>query len=70
MSPLLQADEAARGQRALDCFQVAQPVLGPKGPVYQEVRRGNDDKGKDSAGACTVELMDHSFGNSFGKPFV
>ncbi|KAF3809150.1 hypothetical protein GCG54_00011346 [Colletotrichum gloeosporioides] len=70
MSPLLQADEAARGQRALDCFQVAQPVLGPKGPVYQEVRRGNDDKGKDSAGACTVQLMDHSFGNSFGKPFV
>ncbi|KAK1979580.1 peptide N-acetyl-beta-D-glucosaminyl asparaginase amidase A-domain-containing protein [Colletotrichum cereale] len=62
------------GQRPLECFQVAQPVLGPNGPVYQEVARGRRDDGKgtspaDSAG-CKVQLMDHSFGNSFGKPFV
>ncbi|KAK1971737.1 hypothetical protein LZ32DRAFT_611005 [Colletotrichum eremochloae] len=66
------AEEA--GQRPLECFQVAQPVLGPNGPVYQEVARSNGDDDKetsppDSTG-CRVQLMDHSFGNSFGKPFV
>ncbi|KAF9882075.1 hypothetical protein CkaCkLH20_00111 [Colletotrichum karsti] len=67
IGPLPQADEAARRQRPLECFQAAQPVLGPKGPVYQEVRRNND---KPSDSGCTVQLMDHSFGNSFNKPFV
>ncbi|KAL0942534.1 peptide-n4-(n-acetyl-beta-glucosaminyl)asparagine amidase a [Colletotrichum truncatum] len=65
-------DDAARSQRPLDCFQIAQPVLGPKGPVYQELGR-SDDQGKsqsDPKGSCTVRLMEHSFGNSFGKPFV
>ncbi|EFQ29087.1 hypothetical protein CGRA01v4_11491 [Colletotrichum graminicola] len=60
------------GQRPLECFQVAQPVLGPNGPVYQEV--GNSDDGKGTSPAdftgCRVQLMDHSFGNSYGKPFV
>ncbi|KAK2065258.1 hypothetical protein LY76DRAFT_499957 [Colletotrichum caudatum] len=67
------AEEA--GRLPLECFQVAQPVLGPNGPVYQEVARGNGDDGKgllspaEFAG-CRVQLMDHSFGNSYGKPFV
>ncbi|KAF6818448.1 peptide-n4-(n-acetyl-beta-glucosaminyl)asparagine amidase a [Colletotrichum sojae] len=68
-------DDASRSRdRPLDCFQVAQPVLGPKGPIYQEVARGDGkDKAQppsDSRDSCTVQLMDHSFGNSFGKPFV
>ncbi|GKT50408.1 peptide-N4-(N-acetyl-beta-glucosaminyl)asparagine amidase A [Colletotrichum spaethianum] len=66
------ADEARR-QRPLECFQVAQPVLGPNGPVYQEVARGDGDgEGIPPADPteCKVHLMDHSFGNSFDKPFV
>ncbi|GJC79476.1 peptide-N4-(N-acetyl-beta-glucosaminyl)asparagine amidase A [Colletotrichum liriopes] len=71
--PQPEAEEAGRQQRPLECFQVAQPVLGPNGPVYQEVARGNGDgKGKPPTGPteCKVQLMDHSFGNSFDKPFV
>ncbi|KAK6217420.1 hypothetical protein QIS74_07534 [Colletotrichum tabaci] len=73
------ADQGGR-QRPLECFQVAQPVLGPRGPIYQEVARGSlmggdgggGDKGKPPADSkeCRVQLMDHSFGTSFGKPFV
>ncbi|GKT90950.1 peptide-N4-(N-acetyl-beta-glucosaminyl) asparagine amidase A [Colletotrichum tofieldiae] len=73
LGPQPEAEEAGRQQRPLECFQVAQPVLGPNGPVYQEVARGNGDgKGKPPTGPteCKVQLMDHSFGNSFDKPFV
>ncbi|TDZ25873.1 Peptide-N4-(N-acetyl-beta-glucosaminyl)asparagine amidase A [Colletotrichum orbiculare MAFF 240422] len=61
------APAASIAARPLDCFQVAQPVLGPKGPVYQEVGRSD---GEQQDKSCTVQLMDHSFGNSFNKPFV
>lgn len=40
----------------LECFQVAEPVLLP----------GDYDAEQ----ACTVTLMDHSFANSYGSPFV
>ncbi|KAK1654294.1 peptide N-acetyl-beta-D-glucosaminyl asparaginase amidase A-domain-containing protein [Colletotrichum phormii] len=73
MGTLLDA-EGGQQQKPLDCFQVAQPVLGPKGPVYQALTGSFDDgKGKSPATDpkdCKVQLMDHSFGNSFGKPFL
>ncbi|KAK1730962.1 hypothetical protein CaCOL14_005716 [Colletotrichum acutatum] len=73
MSTLLDA-EGGQQQKPLDCFQVAQPVLGPKGPVYQALTGSFDDgKGKSPTTDpkdCKVQLMDHSFGNSFDKPFV
>jgi hypothetical protein len=47
----------------LECFQVAQPVLGPHGRPIQA-----DDGSHRSP--CSVQLMDHSFGFSYGKPFV
>lgn len=51
----------------LKCFQVAQPVLGPSGPVYQDA----DDHSSDGPGSsCSVVLMRHSFGFSYGKPYV
>ncbi|KAK2000289.1 hypothetical protein LX36DRAFT_603471 [Colletotrichum falcatum] len=72
--PGAEAEAGAGGQRPLECFQVAQPVLGPHGPVYQEVAPSNGDDGKETYPAdltgCRVQLMDHSFGLSFGKPFV
>ncbi|UQC85272.1 uncharacterized protein CLUP02_10769 [Colletotrichum lupini] len=73
MGTLLDA-EGGQQQKPLDCFQVAQPVLGPKGPVYQALTGSFDDgKGKSPTTDpkdCKVQLMDHSFGNSFDKPFV
>ncbi|KAJ3945151.1 uncharacterized protein N0V96_005176 [Colletotrichum fioriniae] len=73
MGTLLDA-EGGQQQKPLDCFQVAQPVLGPKGPIYQALTGSFDDgKGKSPTTdpkECKVQLMDHSFGNSFDKPFV
>jgi hypothetical protein len=40
----------------LECFQVTEPVLTPTGSSADQ--------------ACTVTLMDHSFDNSYGSPFV
>lgn len=50
----------------LECFQVAQPVLGPDGvtPSWGEAAAG------DGEGACEVLLMEHSFGASYDRPFV
>jgi hypothetical protein len=59
----------------LECFQVAEPILTPNGASYQS----SADNGSTVTtqitngppqGACTVLLMDHSFGNSYGAPFV
>ncbi|OLN85915.1 Peptide-N4-(N-acetyl-beta-glucosaminyl)asparagine amidase A 1 [Colletotrichum chlorophyti] len=70
---LFTADDAGQEQ-ALECLQIAQPVRGPKGPIFQgAVVKGGDGKGKpaeDATGPCSVRLMEHSFGNSFDKPFV
>ncbi|KAI1848434.1 hypothetical protein JX265_008784 [Neoarthrinium moseri] len=40
----------------LECFQVAEPVLTPSSGYGEE--------------ACTVTLMEHTFANSYGSPFV
>lgn len=51
--------------KPLQCFQVAQPILGPHGPVQQQ-----DDGAAFHGSPCSIELMQHSFGFSYGKPFV
>ncbi|KAG7129477.1 hypothetical protein HYQ45_011341 [Verticillium longisporum] len=68
--PISHASQSLNGNsQPLQCFQVAQPVLGPTGPVYQADNEPGFDavRSKDS---CVVQLMSHSFGFSYGKPFV
>ncbi|KAH6665897.1 peptide-N4-(N-acetyl-beta-glucosaminyl)asparagine amidase A [Plectosphaerella plurivora] len=48
----------------LECFQVAQPVLGPHGRPIQA------DDGALHRPPCSITLMEHSFGFSYGKPYV
>lgn len=64
------ADAAA--PTVLECFQVAQPVLMPDGPATSDGLRTEDSDGGRRGGAesCTVQLMDHVFAWSYGKPFV
>lgn len=56
----------------LECFQVAEPVLTPQGPAFRDgvntPTLGSAPTG-DAAGS-TVLLMEHSFANSYGAPFV
>jgi len=51
----------------LECFQVTQPALGPHGPLLPA--SGPDDRSSRKS-SCSVRLMEHSFGFSYGKPFV
>lgn len=60
-----QAPEEQEG--LLECFQVAQPVLGPEGPTPSW---GRETPVGDGQGDCEVLLMEHSFGASYGQPFV
>jgi hypothetical protein len=68
----------------LECFQVAEPVLTPSGvtrrditadllsPSNQqpiEVDGDAADPGNGKA-SCAVVLMEHTFANSYGAPFV
>jgi hypothetical protein len=65
---------AAASPTVLECFQVAPPVLTPHGPSQQTT--GSDgpqpvlDQGNPTSASCSVLLMEHSFGFSYGKPFV
>ncbi|KAI1498092.1 peptide-N4-(N-acetyl-beta-glucosaminyl)asparagine amidase A [Biscogniauxia marginata] len=60
----------------LECFQVAPPVLIPEGASHQStVSDGsgvsNEIAAASSAGeSCTVLLMEHVFGFSYGMPFI
>ncbi|KAI0842439.1 hypothetical protein F5Y06DRAFT_127636 [Hypoxylon sp. FL0890] len=56
----------------LECFQVAQPVLGPNGPISQSMvsNEGVTTGQASPDDPCSVLLMDHVFGFSYGKPFV
>ncbi|RYP19987.1 hypothetical protein DL765_003036 [Monosporascus sp. GIB2] len=49
----------------LECFQVAEPV-----PTQSEPTLGEDGAGVIGEPSCTVVLMEHSFANSYGHPFV
>jgi hypothetical protein len=59
----------------LSCFQVAPPVLGPSGPVYQSLdghvsnRTAAGDEVTPKS-PCTKVLMNYSFSQSYGRPFV
>jgi hypothetical protein len=54
----------------MECFQVAQPVLTPKGASHQLTTNDGSTNAADSGSACTVLLMDHVFAFSYGLPFV
>lgn len=61
--------EAAR-PTVVECFQVTQPVLTPKGPTTSDGHVGPGTAAPATKSSCTVVLMDHIFGASYGKPFV
>ncbi|TGJ79959.1 hypothetical protein E0Z10_g8812 [Xylaria hypoxylon] len=66
----------------LECFQVAEPVLTPSGatrrdtsqpPALAPADQKPIEAAADSASAsspCAVVLMEHTFANSYGSPFV
>lgn len=67
---------------ALECFQVAEPVLTPSGVTRRDLSQlpalasadqvpieAADERGG-SLAPCTVVLMEHTFANSYGFPFV
>ena len=51
----------------LECFQVSEPVLAPDAPSSSD--SALDDKLPGET-ACDVLLMEHTFANSYGAPFV
>ncbi|KAJ9156109.1 Peptide-N4-(N-acetyl-beta-glucosaminyl)asparagine amidase A [Pleurostoma richardsiae] len=57
---------------ALECFQVAQPVLMPQGAVGSDGSTVTSGTGSPAAqgDSCTLVLMDHVFAYSYGIPFV
>lgn len=62
-------------QDPLRCFEVHRPVLTPEGPVVDErpLVQGSPMENEGNQGAspsCDIVLMTHSFGNSYGDPFV
>jgi len=74
-SPAVVASSAAPAKTPLSVFQVAQPVLGPDGPVYQSLDGNGGSRtvvapGIKAADSCEQVLMVHSFGQSYGAPFV
>ncbi|KAI0144241.1 hypothetical protein F4776DRAFT_653526 [Hypoxylon sp. NC0597] len=63
---------SADTRTVLECFQVAQPVLGPNGPISQSTVSNETKIAAEVSPneSCSVLLMDHVFGFSYGKPFV
>ncbi len=75
-TPTVRRDEASASvgdarpkSTALDCFQVAQPVLTPSGATTSGGLIA-DGTAVSSTKPCTVLLMNHSFGNSYNQPFI
>ncbi|GAW23890.1 hypothetical protein ANO14919_134670 [Xylariales sp. No.14919] len=76
------ASITASAPTPLECFQVAEPVLTPLGatrrdtsqpPALAPADQKPIEAAADSAGAsspCAVVLMEHTFANSYGAPFV
>ncbi|KAE9382175.1 hypothetical protein N431DRAFT_320852 [Stipitochalara longipes BDJ] len=54
----------------VEIFQVFSPVLGSTGLIGSNGPVGNTSATEASGTSCQVTLMEHSFGDSFGKPFV
>ncbi|KAB5577673.1 peptide N-acetyl-beta-D-glucosaminyl asparaginase amidase A-domain-containing protein [Coniochaeta sp. 2T2.1] len=62
---------AAASPTVLECFQVAPPVLTPKGATESDGLEVFMDAGNSASGeVCTQLLMEHSFANSYGQPFI
>ncbi|KAJ8129215.1 hypothetical protein O1611_g4415 [Lasiodiplodia mahajangana] len=66
---------------ALECFQVAEPVLTPSGVTRRDSSQAPAIVAADqipieaaaassSASSCSVVLMVHTFANSYGFPYV
>lgn len=54
----------------LECFQVTSPVLTAKGLVTGKTLVGPTDMSKQPRTSCQETLVEHSFQNSYGQPFV
>lgn len=54
----------------LECFQVTSPVLTAKGLVTGKTLVGPTDMPKKPRTSCQETLVEHSFQNSYGQPFV
>ncbi|KAI0181267.1 peptide N-acetyl-beta-D-glucosaminyl asparaginase amidase A-domain-containing protein [Hypoxylon sp. FL1284] len=54
----------------LECFQVTEPVLTPQGPALSDGVTALRADPASAEAECTVVLMEHSFANSYGAPFV
>ncbi|KAI1136197.1 hypothetical protein F5Y05DRAFT_391926 [Hypoxylon sp. FL0543] len=63
---------STESRTVLECFQVAQPVLGPNGPISQSTVDIEAEVSREASSnePCSVLLMDHVFGFSYGNPFV
>jgi len=71
----IQTSLATPAATVLECFQVYQPVLFPKGAVDQVVASDGSENTTiisptASNSSCQVLLMEHTFGFSYGIPFV
>jgi hypothetical protein len=69
------APAATPSSGVLECFQVYQPVFFPSGAVDETVTSDGLENTTTiaptaSASSCEVLLMEHSFGFSYGMPFV
>lgn len=66
----------AAAPTVLECFQVAQPVLTPRGATYSPPADGHGSNAATGDGrpppdeSCTVVLMEHTFAWSYDKPFI
>ena len=47
----------------IQCYEISPPVRGPSGPLSSTI-------GSIPLDACSLQLMSHDFGWSYGKPFV
>ncbi|KAG5997652.1 hypothetical protein E4U54_002339 [Claviceps lovelessii] len=69
---------ASDARPPLECLEVSAPVLSPRGLVDGDEVLGDPARLGAKAGSevvqeresCVVTLMEHVFGNSYGKPFV
>ncbi|KAI1084791.1 peptide N-acetyl-beta-D-glucosaminyl asparaginase amidase A-domain-containing protein [Whalleya microplaca] len=67
---------SAAANTPLECFQVAEPVLTPSGLTVRDASRPPTpsqalvDADINGEPSCTVVLMEHTFENSYGAPFV
>ncbi|KAG9239558.1 putative peptide-N4-(N-acetyl-beta-glucosaminyl)asparagine amidase A [Amylocarpus encephaloides] len=69
------AIQVASAGPVLECFQVYQPVLFPSGAVDETIQSDGSENTTtigptDSTASCQTLLMEHSFGFSYGIPFV